>query len=40
LVKGTSHHPAGKGIEVPIIYGDYFFMEALSKLRGQDEVFW
>ena len=40
LVKGTSNHPAGTGIEVPIIYGDYFFMEALAKLRGNDEVFW
>ncbi|WP_281890667.1 glycoside hydrolase family 88 protein [Paenibacillus sp. YYML68] len=40
LVKGTSHYPAGIGINTPIIYGDYFFTEALSKLRGNTELFW
>jgi unsaturated chondroitin disaccharide hydrolase len=26
--------------QVPIIYGDYFFIEAVLKLKGQDELFW
>jgi len=26
--------------QVPIIYGDYFFIEAILKLRGKYEVFW
>jgi len=25
-----------KGIHMPIIYGDYFFAEAISKLKGSE----
>ncbi|NLB80752.1 MAG: glycosyl hydrolase family 88 [Clostridiaceae bacterium] len=28
------------GHNIPIIYGDYFFIEAISKLRGNDILFW
>lgn len=37
---GTSHYPEGKNIDVPLIYGDYFFVEGLSRLRGNDKIFW
>jgi unsaturated chondroitin disaccharide hydrolase len=30
----TGHKPKGVNIEVSIIYGDYYYMEALAKLRG------
>lgn len=30
---GTFNHPAGLGINVSLIYGDYYFVEALSRLR-------
>lgn len=41
LQKGTEAYncrPQGK--EVPIIYGDYFFIEAIYKLKGFDMLFW
>lgn len=37
---GTGHMPEGQNIHVSLIYGDYFFVEALAKLRGQRELFW
>lgn len=39
LLMATGNVPAKKHINVPIIYGDYFFIEALSKLRGHDGLF-
>lgn len=38
--EGTSHYPENKNIDVPLIYGDYFFVEGLSRLRGMGETFW
>ncbi len=35
LQKGTGSYHSQEH-EFPIIYGDYFFMEALFKLKGQD----
>jgi len=32
--------PEDQNINVSLIYGDYFFVEALAKLRGQRELFW
>jgi unsaturated chondroitin disaccharide hydrolase len=40
ILKGTASFPAGAEVEVPIIYGDYFFLEALTKLKGSTEIFW
>ncbi|WP_166240253.1 glycoside hydrolase family 88 protein [Paenibacillus turpanensis] len=40
ILHGTSHVPEGKNIDVPLIYGDYFFVEGLALLRGQQELFW
>ena len=39
LHKGTVHYPQRRHLNVPIIYGDYFFAEALAKLRGKTGFF-
>ncbi|WP_309122659.1 glycoside hydrolase family 88 protein [Paenibacillus sp.] len=31
---GTGNKPAGQNVDVSLIYGDYFFLEALAKLSG------
>ncbi|MDO7171566.1 glycoside hydrolase family 88 protein [Mariniflexile sp. AS56] len=33
LLHSTGHHPKGSEIDVPIIYADYYFMEALLRLE-------
>lgn len=38
--EGTSHYPENKNIDVPLIYGDYFFVEGLCRLRGAKTIFW
>ncbi|HZG86026.1 MAG TPA: glycoside hydrolase family 88 protein [Paenibacillus sp.] len=40
VLSGTSHVPEGKNIDVPLIYGDYYFAEGLSQLLGHGELFW
>jgi unsaturated chondroitin disaccharide hydrolase len=37
---GTANFPKRHYVEVPIIYGDYYFAEAIGKLRGAKESFW
>ncbi|WP_420319362.1 glycoside hydrolase family 88 protein [Gorillibacterium massiliense] len=34
LLHGTGHKPAGQNVDVSLIYGDYFFVEAAAKLTG------
>ncbi|QAY65270.1 glycoside hydrolase family 88 protein [Paenibacillus protaetiae] len=34
LLEGTGNKPAGSNINVSLIYGDYFFVEAVAKLIG------
>ncbi|MFF2482802.1 glycoside hydrolase family 88 protein [Paenibacillus sp. NPDC058071] len=34
LLHGTGHKPAGQNVDVSLIYGDYFFIEAIAKLNG------
>ena len=34
------HDPSGKDTHVPIIYGDYYFMEAILKLMGKELFIW
>ena len=34
------HDPDGTNTEVPIIYGDYFFIEAILRLKGKDLFEW
>ncbi|MFI3292999.1 MAG: glycoside hydrolase family 88 protein [Rikenellaceae bacterium] len=33
LTHSTGHHPKGWEIDVPIIYGDYYYLDALLKLK-------
>ncbi|MEC0227658.1 glycoside hydrolase family 88 protein [Paenibacillus alba] len=40
LKKATVSFPDNRHIEVPVIYGDYFFIEALLKLKGRQTLFW
>ena len=40
LREGTSHFPAGAGVRVGLIYGDYFYLEGISRLLGNEEIFW
>lgn len=34
LIKGTGHKPAGENIDVSLIYGDYYYVEAIAKMLG------
>jgi unsaturated chondroitin disaccharide hydrolase len=34
LLEGTGNKPAGQNVNVSLIYGDYYYVEALAKLRG------
>ncbi len=36
----ASYHDDGAGRHINILYGDYFFVEALCKLRGADAKLW
>lgn len=44
VLMGTERYPHDekerKGLHIPIIYGDFFFVEALCKLRGRDFFIW
>jgi unsaturated chondroitin disaccharide hydrolase len=40
LLHAAGHVPAGINLDVSLIYGDYFFAEAIVKLRGDRELFW
>lgn len=39
LTKGTVSYPVNKHVNVPIIYGDYYFLEALCKIKGAQGLF-
>lgn len=34
LLEGTGHYPAGENVNVSLIYGDYYYVEAIAKLKG------
>lgn len=40
VLHGTSHYPEQRNMDVPLIYGDYYFVEGISRLRGNRELFW
>jgi len=40
LLHATGYYMKNSNVDVPIIYGDYFFVEALLKLKGRTELFW
>lgn len=37
LLHSTGHHPAGSEIDYSIIYADYYYIEALSRLKHEQE---
>ena len=37
---GTERYHGEVGRHIPIIYGDYFFIEAISKMRGNKYQIW
>ncbi|WP_235550532.1 glycoside hydrolase family 88 protein [Paenibacillus sp. Soil750] len=37
---GTANRPRNAHVNVPMIYGDFFFAEAVCKLRGVHDTFW
>ncbi|SDZ55991.1 unsaturated chondroitin disaccharide hydrolase [Evansella caseinilytica] len=39
LLHGTSHFPSGSNVDVPLIYGDYYFVEGLAMLKGASGLF-
>lgn len=40
LSGGTVNAVINKGVNVGLIYGDYFYMEAISRLMGNKDIFW
>ncbi|MCH1638679.1 glycoside hydrolase family 88 protein [Paenibacillus timonensis] len=40
ILHGTSNYPQGTNIDVPLIYGDYFFVEGLARLKGGRPSYW
>ena len=40
ILQGTSNYPAGTNIDVPLIYGDFFYVEGLARLKGQGPMYW
>ena len=36
----AAYHDEGAGTHINIVYGDYFFAEALAKLQGSDPMLW
>ncbi len=40
LLHGTSNYPEGKNIDVPLIYGDFFYVEGLARLKGKGPFYW
>ena len=40
LNEATGHFPAGQNINAGLIYGDYFYMEGISRLMGNKDIFW
>lgn len=40
ILHGTSHYPERKNMDVPLIYGDYFFVEGLARLKKGMTIPW
>ena len=44
VLMGTYRYPRNEkdmeGVHIPLIYGDFFFVEAMFKLRGNDFLIW
>lgn len=39
VLHGTGNRPTGVAVDLPLIYGDFFFIEALVKLKGEPGIF-
>ncbi|MFA9558893.1 glycoside hydrolase family 88 protein [Evansella sp. AB-rgal1] len=39
ILHGTGHYPENSNVDVPLIYGDYYFVEGLARLKGYDGLF-
>jgi unsaturated chondroitin disaccharide hydrolase len=40
ILHGTSHYPERRHLDVPLIYGDYYYVEGLARLRGGHSIPW
>lgn len=40
LLHGTSNYPENRNIDVPLIYGDFFYVEALARLKEAGSFYW
>ncbi|MCK0472964.1 glycoside hydrolase family 88 protein [Halalkalibacter sp. APA_J-10(15)] len=40
ILHGTGHYPEQSNVDKPLIYGDYYFVEGIARLRGNKELFW
>ncbi|MNW41265.1 Unsaturated glucuronyl hydrolase [compost metagenome] len=40
ILHGTGHCPEQHYIDVPLIYGDYFFVEGLARIKGGISISW
>ena len=40
ILHGTSNYPENRNIDVPLIYGDFFYVEALARLKGNGPFYW
>lgn len=40
LLHGTSNYPEDTNVDVPLIYGDYFFVEGLARLKKGGPFYW
>jgi len=40
LRHGCGHYPMGMGLDCSLIYGDYYFLEALTRLAGISRGYW
>lgn len=38
LLHSTGHRPANSEIDVPIIYADYYYLEALLRSKGMKKI--
>ena len=40
LFGGTGNKPRNTDVNVGLIYGDYFYMEEISRLKGKKDIYW
>lgn len=40
LTGATVDAPENRGVNVGLIYADYFYVEAISRLKGNEDIFW